>query len=133
MQYKVPQNIDMADKIFGPLTLIQFAELLIGGAIIYILFTSLSIAGFLIFGIPIALLTLALVFVKVQDQPFHKFLFSLFTYLISPKREVWHKVSAASPPPMPSVSKKTNEKPIVHQKLISKEELGKLAEKLNAK
>lgn len=133
MQYKVPQNIDMADKIFGPLTLLQFGELLIGGSIIYILFNSLSFAGFLIFSVPIAIITLAVVFLKIQDQPFHKFIFSLFTYLVSPKREVWHKVNAVTPAPIPQAPQKSTHNPIVHQKLISKEEMTKLAGKLDVK
>jgi len=101
-QYKVPQNIDMQDKIFGPLTLFQFLYLLIGGMFSYALLKT-SIYLFIAFGIPVVVLALAFAFVKVQDQPFSKFLASLVHYLLTPKTWVWHKgpstvVTIAEPP-----------------------------------
>lgn len=89
-QYKVPQNIDMQDKIFGPLTLFQFLYLLVGGMFAYALL-KISIYLFIAFGIPIGVMALAFAFIKVQDQPFSKFLGSLVHYTTTPKNWVWHK------------------------------------------
>ena len=36
MRYKVPQNIDMEDRIVGPLTMVQFVIVMIGGMIVYV-------------------------------------------------------------------------------------------------
>lgn len=101
-QYKVPQNIDMQDKIFGPLTLFQFLYLLVGGMFAYLLLKT-SLYLFIAFGVPVILIALAFAFVKVQDQPFSKFLSSLVHYLLTPKTWVWHKgptavVTIAEPP-----------------------------------
>ncbi len=99
MRYRVPQNIDMEDKIIGPLTMAQFVFVLLGGMLIYIdfvaLFTSLPIV-FWVTAIPIFLLTLAFGFGKVQDQPFPKFLVSVLLYLTRPKSRIWQKDPAIS-------------------------------------
>ena len=58
MQFQVPQGIDMEDKIVGPLTLIQFLYLLVGGVIDYLLF--LNLKGnfiFWILALPITIFT----------------------------------------------------------------------------
>jgi len=95
MDAKVPQNIDMQDKVIGPLTLVQFFYLLFGGLFIYLL-NSWTAGTFLrpffwLIAIPVALLSFALAFVKIQDRPFIYFIFSLFRYLKRPRRRVWQK------------------------------------------
>lgn len=98
MQFKVPQNIDMADRIVGPLTLVQFLYILIGGIVVYFLFTTVGAingALFLLLAAPIALFTLAMAFLKVQDQPFPRFVVALAIYLVRPKTRRWHKASVA--------------------------------------
>ena len=91
MRYKVPQNIDMQDRIVGPLTMIQFMYLLVGGAICYAFFQAFSVPVFVIIALPVALTTLALAFFKVQDQPFSKFISSAIGYILRPKNWVWRK------------------------------------------
>lgn len=94
MQFKVPQNIDMADRIVGPLTLIQFLYLLVGGIIVYALFSTIAPINpglFLALAAPITLFSLALAFLKIQDQPFPKFVASFFVYVRRPKARVWLK------------------------------------------
>jgi len=107
-RYKVPQNIDMEDKIIGPLTMIQFVYLLVGGMAVYLMWTFFDISLFLITGIPILILTLAMAFLKVQDQPFPKFLASAILFLVKPKARVWAKDPNAS---HLSIVKKTASKP----------------------
>ena len=90
-QYKVPQKIDLEDKIFGPLTLMQFIYLMSGGMIIYAAFELADTVLFWIIAIPVGLLTLSLAFVKIQDQPFSKFLICAVIFIIKPKKRIWHK------------------------------------------
>ncbi len=91
LQFKVPQNIDLEDKIFGPLTLMQFIYLMAGGMIIYAAYELASTAVFWIISIPVAMLTLSLAFVKIQDQPFSKFLTSAAFFFVNPKKRRWQK------------------------------------------
>jgi len=91
MRYKVPHNIDMQDRIVGPLTMLQFIEAVIGGGLAYICFS--GIPGFIgtFLGIIVALLTLAIVFVKINERPFTAFLVSLIQFVLNPKQRSWHK------------------------------------------
>lgn len=106
MQFKVPQNIDMQDRIIGPLTLSQFFYLLFGGLIIYILFSRLLINGFgflfWILSIPIGVFSFCMAFVKIQDRPFPVFFMAMLRYLSQPRARVWQHYSppvSAAPPP----------------------------------
>lgn len=89
MQFKVPQFIDIEDKIFGPFTFHQFAYLIGGGGIIFVLYKSLPfwISIFLI--LPMAGLTISLVFVKINSKPFVYYLEAAFTYMVSSKLYIW--------------------------------------------
>ncbi|HAQ02675.1 TPA: hypothetical protein DEP30_00620 [Candidatus Nomurabacteria bacterium] len=89
MQFKVPQFIDIEDKIFGPFTFRQFAYLIGGGGIVYVLYRLLPfwISIFLI--LPIIGLTICLVFVKINTKPFEYYLEAAFTYFISSKLYIW--------------------------------------------
>jgi hypothetical protein len=89
MQFKVPQFIDIEDKIFGPFTFHQFAYLIGGGGITFTLY---KILGFWFGLIPMALmvaLTVCLVFVKINGKPFVYYLQATFGYLISSKLYIW--------------------------------------------
>ncbi len=94
MQFKVPQNIDMADRIVGPLTLVQFLYVLVGGIIVYFLLVTIAPISSLLFlatAGPVTLFTLALAFLKIQDQPFPRFVGAFFMFLRRPKVRVWYK------------------------------------------
>lgn len=81
----------MEDRIVGPLTLYQFLYVLAGGMLFYLPFKAQSITGIIFLGVPGLLLGVAFAFLKVQDQPFAKFLSSLLGYGVRPKIRVWHK------------------------------------------
>lgn len=95
MQYKVPQNIDMEDKIVGPFTMKQFIYILVCGAIIYGWWNYLQTnfvnftLEFVIVAIPIGLLGFALALVKINDRPFEYFLLNVLRFVISPKHRKW--------------------------------------------
>lgn len=95
MQYKVPQNIDMEDKIVGPFTMKQFVYLLIGAFIIYGIYNYLSkgydnfMPLFIIISLPIGLIIFAFVFIKINDRPFEQFIVSLIQFMRTPKKRIW--------------------------------------------
>ncbi|OGD61761.1 hypothetical protein A3A71_00445 [Candidatus Berkelbacteria bacterium RIFCSPLOWO2_01_FULL_50_28] len=97
MQYKVPQNIDMEDRIIGPLTMPQFFYVLFGGVIIYILFKKLIFTDFAIFfwvlAIPIGLFCFAMAFLKVQDRPFPSFVVAAIHYIRTPRQRAWRHMA----------------------------------------
>lgn len=132
MQFKVPQNIDMEDKIIGPLTLTQFFYLLFGGLVIYILFSKLALTGFAFFfwilALPIGLLSFAMAFVKVQDRPFPSFIVALIKYATQPRSRTWQHYE----PPQETVTKaKTKAEPSAPRKTLDTLQVGELAQVLD--
>ncbi len=95
MRYKVPQNIDMEDRIVGPLTMVQFVIVMAGGMLVYLCYTLFTPTTFWIAALPIALVTLTFAFVKVNDQPFPKFAAATLLFLTRPKSRVWQKETGA--------------------------------------
>lgn len=89
MQFKVPQFIDIEDKIFGPFTFKEFAYMAGGAGMIFIVYKILPfwIAIFLI--LPIGALTIMLVFVKINTKPFIYYLEAGFNYITSSKLYIW--------------------------------------------
>lgn len=134
MQFKVPQNIDMEDKLVGPLTLLQFLYVLGGGILIYVLFNTIFKYQLLFFvlAIPIALIALGLAFLKIQDQPLSHFINVGIQYLSKPKIRFWQKDK-----PLPEILKappkvvaKTD---ITKRKHIEKSDLDQLSHLLDTR
>lgn len=113
MQFKVPQNIDLQDKIIGPLTLSQFFYLLFGGLIIYILFNKLVLNGygllFFILAAPIGMFSFAMAFFKVQDRPFPSFFMAFIKYMQQPRARVWQHYQAPAKTVTPKADTKKTE------------------------
>ncbi len=91
MQFKVPQFIDIEDKIIGPLTLKQFIYLLGGLGIIAISWFYFKLGLFIIISIPIAIFTLGLAFYKINGRPLVSILGSLIKYITKPRLYLWKK------------------------------------------
>jgi hypothetical protein len=125
MQFQVPQNIDLEDKIIGSLTLKQFIYLLVGGMLDYLFFRFLSFSAFILLALPTTIFFVAMALLRYQDQPFPKFLASLILFLIKPKRRTWGK---AAPLPKLVVANPPPEKPKAVPKTITRSELEKLSE-----
>ena len=70
MQFKVPQFIDIEDKVFGPLTFKQFAYLAGGAGFGYLSFHFLPTLIALVVGPAFAAFAAALAFMKYNDKPF---------------------------------------------------------------
>jgi hypothetical protein len=132
VQFKVPQNIDMADRIVGSLTLVQFLYLLIGGIVVYFLFTlfgAINITLFVTIAGPVALFALAMAFLKIQDQPFPKFVSAFFVYLTKPKTRIWFKEGLD--PALIITPDKQEDKPEVAAKRIKRSQLDRLSQVLD--
>lgn len=100
MQAKVPQRIDMEDRVIGPLTLQQFFYILFGVLIVYLLNSWTSDSPLRILFYPIALvvltLSISLAFIKIQERPFIYFLGSLIRYIQRPRQRIWFKGTTPS-------------------------------------
>ncbi|MFA6177760.1 MAG: PrgI family protein [Candidatus Paceibacterota bacterium] len=91
MQFKVPQFLDIEDKIFGPFTFREFVYLAGGAGLCFILFRLL---GLILGAIPIlavAGFSLALTFYKPNNKPFINMIESSFKYFTQNKLYIWKK------------------------------------------
>jgi hypothetical protein len=96
MQFKVPQNVQQADRIVWFLTLPQLIICVVGFAMAYAIYTVLDGQGLplLIWIFPVgvvALLTAAFAFLKIANLPFYRYLALLIERLITPSKRVWVK------------------------------------------
>jgi len=101
MQYKVPQNVDIEDKVIAGLTLRQFMFLMVaGGTVLTLRFIFKDRISFLFLPISVLVggLGVALAFVRINDRPFEIFLVSAAKTLVSPNRRVWSKDTDVEPP-----------------------------------
>ena len=91
MQFKVPQFIDVEDKIFGPLTFKQFSYLAGGAGMAYIsmkflpvMLAFIAVPCFIAFG-------LALSFYKYNDKPFIHLVESSLKFYTHSRLYLWHQ------------------------------------------
>jgi hypothetical protein len=95
MKFRVPQFIDMEDKVFGPFTLKQFGYLVGAGGLSFLLWTFIPIKIVAIIVIvPVASLFIALAFVKFNNRPFGEILESAFTYYTGSRIYTWKQPEA---------------------------------------
>jgi hypothetical protein len=128
MQFRVPQNITMEDRIAGPLTAIQFALLVIGGLASFLVFTSTSLPQPInqVLGAFMGLLTLVMSVGKFNDQPMYRFFRFVIAFVLKPKTRVWRKTGAEVMLVKPAGNKgDINTRP--QTKRLSKTELAALA------
>jgi hypothetical protein len=98
LRFQVPQFIETESKIVGPFTLKQFIWLAGGGAIIFVFFYTVKNLTLLIALIlPVAALSVALAFVKIDGIPLPKYLYLAVFYFISPKKYTFSKDDGNSP------------------------------------
>jgi hypothetical protein len=91
LQFKVPQNIDMQDKILGPLTMLQFVYAVVGFGTCYAIYVSIPKPFSIILILPIAFFVVCLDFIKVNERPFLDFFIALVEFIASPKQRFWHQ------------------------------------------
>ena len=131
MRFKVPQNIDMPDRILGPLTMVQFVYGVIGIGTCYVVYMSLPKPLNYMVALPIAVFTFCVVLVKVNERPFLIFLSAAIQFFMAPKQRLWHqgsdqdmKVEVYHP--------KSDTGPKVASKEVSREQMENLAHILDS-
>ena len=131
MVAKVPQFIEIEDKIFGPLTFKQFLYIVGGAAGCFVIWTILPkvIAVFLV--LPMAGLALALAFYEVNRRPFVVLLESYLRYQIGTKLYLWSKSS--STPKSKTAEKRVEQKAVSAAPRLSASKLSELAWSLDVK
>jgi hypothetical protein len=129
MQFQVPQNIDLEDKIIGPMTLKQFLYVLAGGMLDYVCFIVFDPSAFVILALPITAFFVAMAFAHVQETPFPKFLQNLIIFLFVPKARIWSKDNK----PVRLISRKIQKpkEPALEPKTLPRGELDKIAQILD--
>ncbi|MDZ4248276.1 MAG: PrgI family protein [Patescibacteria group bacterium] len=93
--YKIPQNVELEDKIIGPFTLRQFLYLLGGGLVTFVSFSTVytaSQAAFFVIAFFTWTFVTAFVFIKPYDQSFLKFITSFINFSTRPSRRAWKRL-----------------------------------------
>lgn len=91
MQFKVPQFLDIEDKIFGPFTFKEFVYLAGGAGLCFVLY---KLLGLVLGAVPIlavAGLAIALAKYRPNDKPFINMLEAGFNYVFQSKLYIWQK------------------------------------------
>ena len=91
MEYQVPQFIEVEDKIFGPFTLKQFIYVAGGVGLCTVLVLYLPLVVGIILSIPVAALTAALAFYKINNKSFIEILEAGFNYYTKGRLYLWKK------------------------------------------
>ena len=108
--YNVPQDVEVADQVVGPLTLKQFFFALAGlgfGVGFYVLVTTLRIPAF--FGVVIAIFPaaffFAIAFVPYNSRPLDYYIFPLFQFYTGEKLLIWKKEDLTEDNALDSITK----------------------------
>ena len=95
MRFKVPQNVQRADRIIGPVTLKQLIVLMITGGFSYVMFTQLNKMYYMnqlqqmLIWLPLAI-GAAFAFIKIRGIPLFKFcLLTLEQTIFLPSKRFW--------------------------------------------
>ncbi|HTE49218.1 MAG TPA: PrgI family protein [Candidatus Paceibacterota bacterium] len=94
MQFKVPQFLDIEDKIFGPFTFKEFIYLVGGAGLCFVLY---KLLGLVLGAIPIlavAALSVALARYRPNNKPFIDMIEAGFGYLTQSKLYIWKRRQA---------------------------------------
>ena len=95
MQFQIPQDVQRADTIIGPVTFKQLAIVLVGGGFAYAIYILLAQSFvWTVWGPPvviIALLTLIIAFVKIKDMTFLEAALYFIEFSFKPKIRYWRQ------------------------------------------
>ena len=91
MKFRVPQFIDVEDKIFGPFTFRQFLYLAGGGGLSFVVYRALPIYVAIPLMLAFVALGLGLAFYKPNGKPFLFMIEAGFNYYIGDKLYIWKK------------------------------------------
>ena len=91
MRFQLPQFIETEIKIVGPFTLQQFLWIAGGAAFVFLLFMLVKGVLFFFLAIPIAVIFLALAFLKIDGVPLIVYASYSLSYLTNPKKYIFKK------------------------------------------
>jgi hypothetical protein len=111
MQFKVPQFLDIEDKIFGPFTFREFAYLAGAAGLCYVLYKLLGLFLGIIPMLLIAGFALLLTFYRPNNKPLAFMLEAGFKYFTQNKLYIWKKGKKSTSPPAPLLSGESGQKP----------------------
>lgn len=93
MQYKIPQDVQVEDKIVGPLTLRQLIYMGVGGGVTYVIYNYFGSRYYMGFWVILPFitgsLTLMVTFLKLNGIPFGKWVFLMVEYFLNPKKRTF--------------------------------------------
>ncbi len=127
MQFKVPQFLDIEDKIFGPFTFSEFVYLAGGAGVCYVLYKALGFFLGLIPILAVAGFALALTFYKPNNKPFVNMLESGFRYVFQDKLYIWKRSTIQKPKVSPENTKKQTENITINKAKLGGNKLRDLA------
>ncbi|MCX6752570.1 MAG: PrgI family protein [Candidatus Nomurabacteria bacterium] len=91
MQFKVPQFLDIEDKIFGPFTFKEFVYLAGGAGLCFVLY---KLLGLFLGAIPILIVagfSIALARYRPNNKPFIDMIEAAFNYSFQSKLYIWKR------------------------------------------
>lgn len=97
MEYQVPQFIDVEDKVVGPFSFKQFVYLAGGAGLCAILILYLPLYIGILLSIPVAALSGALAFYKVNNKSFVEMLEAGFNFYLGSRLYLWKKEPKETP------------------------------------
>ena len=139
MQYKVPQFIEVEDKIFGPFTLKQFSYLAGGFGLSIIVWRTFAGTWYMYLILcPVIAFSLALTFLKPNGKPFIFLVQNFLFYILRPKKLFWRTPSVSDSKENVAKAKKESDAVArkeykVPHKLFSSEQISNLAKSLDNK
>lgn len=91
MRFEVPQFIEIEDRIIGPFSWRQFLYLGGGLGMGAVLFLTTPFIVFVILGLPLGIIALALAFYPINNRPFSFFLEAMFNYFYNHRLYLWRR------------------------------------------
>jgi hypothetical protein len=92
MRFKVPKDVDIEDRIVGPLTLKQLGWLGGGMVICIVLYKTADFQLFVVLAVLVVGLSTAFAFVRPYNQSLIAFCGSVMLFLTKPKQYLWKRI-----------------------------------------
>jgi len=97
MRFKVPKDVDIEDRIVGPLTLKQLGWLGSGMGICIILYKTVDLQLFIVSTIIVLGLAASFAFIRPYNQSLIGFCGSVLLFISKPKQYFWRRVGVNFP------------------------------------
>lgn len=130
MLANVPQFIDLEDRIVGPLTAKQLGWLGLGGVILVILWSVLSLPAFIVSAVLVTILFVGLAFYRPYNQPLLSFILSFIGFAFGSKMYIWKRVAEKQRPVQKIAPPKAT---VIQKKTISEEKIQEISKLLDTK